>query len=151
MGQLSGNAIELTYDDSPLPVRGDLIAAHRRAWQRVASPGTWWTGEERVAIAEETRRATTGSLCLARKDALSPNAVHGDHDSQGKLPETLIDLIHRVRTDPGRLSRRWFDELASDGLRGHSLRRNTRSRRLRDEYRFFLPRPRRAAPCATDS
>jgi alkylhydroperoxidase family enzyme len=27
-----------------------------------------------------------------------------------------VDVIHRLRTDPGRLSRRWFDTVRADGL-----------------------------------
>lgn len=108
--------IEIAYDDLCFPVRGDLVAAQRRAWHRVAAPGTWWTGEERVEIAAETRHATACTLCSARKAALSPNAVQGEHESVGQFPAPVIDLIHRVRTDPGRLSRRWFDELAAAGL-----------------------------------
>ncbi len=29
-----------------------------REWQRLASPGTWWSGVQRVAIADEARRAS---------------------------------------------------------------------------------------------
>ena len=107
---------EISYDDPSFPVRADLVAAQGRAWHRVAAPGTWWTGEERIEIAAETRHATACGLCCARKAALSPNSVQGEHESLGQLPAPVIDLIHRVRTDPGRLSRRWFDELAVAGL-----------------------------------
>ena len=33
----------------PSPVRGELIAAHRRAWTRLVAPGEWWTGAARVS------------------------------------------------------------------------------------------------------
>ena len=38
------------YRRSPVPVRDDLVAAHRRAWARLAAPGEWWTGAVRLAI-----------------------------------------------------------------------------------------------------
>ncbi len=107
---------ELSYASAPLAVREDLDATHRRAWQRLAEPGTWWTGAERVAIAAETRHALHCRLCRERKDALSPYAIDGAHDSLGGLPEPVVDVIHRVRTDPGRLTKSWFDRVMAQEL-----------------------------------
>ncbi len=97
-------------------VRQDLRNAHRFLWEHVRSPGTWWTGAERVAIAAETRRAPSCALCRQRKAALSPSAVAGAHDALGSLPANVVDVIHRVRTDPGRLSRAWFDAVIAGGV-----------------------------------
>jgi len=102
--------VPFVYDDAALPVRDDLVAAHRRTWDYLARPGAWWTGAERVAIAAEVRRAPACALCRARKDALSPYAVPGTHDSGGgALPETAVDVVHRVVTDPARLARPWCE------------------------------------------
>ena len=60
------------YSDLPFPVRADLAAANRRAFERIAAPGTWWSGEERVGLAAESRLARTCRLCRERKQALSP-------------------------------------------------------------------------------
>ncbi|MCP4037053.1 MAG: hypothetical protein GY733_08970, partial [bacterium] len=87
------------YAESQDPVREDLAAAHRRAWERIASPGTWLTGAQRVAVADETRRAQDCTLCRQRKQALSPFAVTGEHDHGGQLDEAIVDEIHRVTTD----------------------------------------------------
>jgi hypothetical protein len=106
----------LSYASAPVPVRRDLIESQSRAWQSIGRPGSWWTGSERVAIAAETRVAQRCALCLARKTALSPAAVGGTHDSPGTLPPAAIDAVHRITTDPGRLTRRWFDEIAAAGL-----------------------------------
>jgi len=43
--------------------------------------------------------------------------IAGKHDSRDELPETVIEVIHRVRSDPGRLSERWFRDVAAAGLR----------------------------------
>jgi hypothetical protein len=107
---------QLSYQDAPVAVREDLVEAHRRAWRRIAEPGTWWTGEQRVAIAAETRNARSCSLCRERKQALTPNAVEGEHQNLGELPAALVDVIHRVRTDPGRLSKSWFEQVAAAGV-----------------------------------
>ena len=106
----------ISYTDACVPVRDDLRAAHDRQWQRLAQPGTWWTGAERVAIAAEVRRAAQCPLCRERKVALSPHAVEGQHASTGELPEAAVDVIHRVVTDPGRLTRAWFEKTLASGL-----------------------------------
>ncbi|MBI1775157.1 MAG: hypothetical protein HYR63_07420 [Proteobacteria bacterium] len=99
-----------------LSVRADLTAAHARAWRRLARPGTWWTGSERIAIAAETRHADDCLLCRKRKAALSPDALLGAHDHLGQLPLAAVDAIHRIRTDPARLSRSWMQRLSASGL-----------------------------------
>ena len=104
------------YGEAPVTVREDLAAAHERSWQRLARPGTWLTAERRLAIAAEARRAPSCALCRERKDALSPNAVAGKHQSLGTLPDNLVEVIHRIRTDPGRLTRGWYDKLLASGL-----------------------------------
>lgn len=97
------------YSAASVDVRSDLRDCHRFLLRHVVSPGTWWTGEERHAIAEASRQATACGLCRERKAALSPTAVRGRHDGGGRLPEGVVDVIHRIRTDPARLSREWFE------------------------------------------
>jgi len=101
---------EFSYADAAVPVRGDLPAAYRRAWRRLAAPGTWWTGAERVAIAAEVRQAARCRLCQQRKLALSPELVDGSHESVGKLPAAAVEVIHRVVSEPARLTRSWFEK-----------------------------------------
>lgn len=105
-----------TYEAAPAPVRGDIVAAHRSAWRRIARPGTWFDGPTRVAIAAETRNAPACALCAERKAALSPFAVEGTHDSLGSLPETIVEIVHRIVTDPARLRRQWYEGVLADGL-----------------------------------
>jgi len=97
-------------------IRSDLASAQADAWDAIGAPGTWWSGAERVAIAAETRHATGCRLCAARKAALSPSMVAGDHDSLGVLPASAIEAIHRIRTDPGRLGHAWYRGLIEAGL-----------------------------------
>ena len=106
----------ISYDAATVSVRDDFSAAHNRFWQRLAAPGTWWTGAERVAIAAEVRQARSCELCQARKKALTPAAVQGEHDHLGALPTPAVDVIHRVVTDQNRLSRKWFDGIMAAGL-----------------------------------
>jgi hypothetical protein len=37
---------------------------------------------------------------VRRKDTLSPAAIEGEHDSFSALPESVIEVVHRVRNDP---------------------------------------------------
>jgi hypothetical protein len=108
--------VHLDYTAAGVPIRDDLREAQQFVWDHIHSAGTWWTGAQRVAMAAEVRRAVTCDLCRLRKAALSPNAVSGAHDTLGTLPANVVDLIHRVRTDPGRLSRAWFDGVIASGL-----------------------------------
>ncbi len=104
------------YARSKVPIRDDIVKAHRRAWRKLARPGTWWNGVECVAIAEEVRNAATCRLCADRKQALSPQSVEGVHDDSGWLPDAAVEVIHRVVTDPGRLTRSWFEKCLAGGL-----------------------------------
>ena len=104
------------YRGAQAPVRDDLREAHRFILDHVRSPGTWWTGAERVEIAAEARGATRCALCRERRKSLSPGAVHGRHDGPHALAESVIDAVHRIRSDPARLSRRWFDGVIASGL-----------------------------------
>lgn len=109
-----GGAID--YGGAAVPVRADLPAAHGRAWQRLAAPGTWWTAEERVAIAREVRAASICALCLSRKAVLSPSAVPEVHAAEPPLTAPAVEAVHRIATDPSRLSGRWRDGLREAGL-----------------------------------
>ncbi len=104
------------YEQAAFQVRPDLAAAHDQAFQRLAQPGTWFSGAERLAIARETRQARHCALCAERKAALSPNQVAGNHDSVGDLAPVLVEQVHRIATDPGRLTEAWYHGLLAAGL-----------------------------------
>lgn len=104
------------YDRSPDPIRPDLVEAHRRAWERIARPGAWLDGSERVAVAAEVRAALDCALCRDRKSALSPYAVSGVHDSVTTLAPSQVDAIHRITTDAGRITGRLLAELQDVGI-----------------------------------
>jgi len=97
-------------------IRDDLISAHDRAWHRLAAPGTWWSGVERVAIATEARAAPACRLCRGRRDALAPGMVTGRHDCASELSESVVDAVHRVRTDSARLTEAWARGLLQAGM-----------------------------------
>ena len=106
----------VSYANAPVSVRDDLRAAHERAWYALGRPGSWWTGAERIAIAEATRAASTCTLCRERKAALSPYTIAGVHDGPAAPSAVAVDAVHRIATDPARLTRRWHDDLRAAGL-----------------------------------
>ena len=106
----------ISIDGREAAIRPDLIEAHDRGWAAVASPGTWLTGERRVAAAAEIRHAPACTLCARMRDALSPDHVAGSHDSLGALEPLEVEALHRIVNDPGRLSERWVQSLLDRGL-----------------------------------
>lgn len=88
--------------DQPDLAATDLAAVLRREWERLASPGTWWTGSERVAIAAEARRAagdTTGAT-----------------GSRADLPLPAREAARVLSVDLGSTNRRWVESLIDAGL-----------------------------------
>lgn len=84
---------------------------HAEVWQELGTCGTWWTGNERVQAMKEARGAYRCDLCSRRKQDLIPNSVIGSHTAVSDLSEEVVDLIHRVVTDPGRLTRAWAEKI----------------------------------------
>lgn len=97
-----------------LPLGDELRVAHEEALLAISRPGPSWTGAERKQMVVSARDATVCALCLKRKSALSPTGVSGEHDDTSGLPGVVIDTIHRIRTDPGRLTRTLFDEVTAE-------------------------------------
>lgn len=106
----------ISYSHAPYPVRGDFAASHSRYWARLAAPGEWLTGRQRVDVAAEVRQAPQCALCQRRKEALSPYQVDGAHEAATSLPEVMVEVIHRVVTDSARLTKSWFDGVMRQGL-----------------------------------
>ncbi len=105
-----------TYQTPPYPIRSDIPQANREVWEHIAKPGCWWSGRERIAIAAEIRRARTCELCRTRKKSLAPYGVAGVHDHGGLLPDDVVEAVHRVASDPGRLKKSWYEDLLENGL-----------------------------------
>jgi len=89
---------------------------HEAAVNLFGQAGTWLTAATRTAVWAEARNATSCTLCLNRKQALSPYALQGDHDTCTELPDNMVEVVHRIKNDSGRLTKRWFDEQIESGL-----------------------------------
>ncbi len=103
----------LSYAHAPVP---GFAESHQRFWDRLARPGTGWTGAQRVAIAHEARASVRCDQCRARRVALSPHIVAGRHTAVSDLPDAAVEVTHAVMHDAGRLTRRWYEAQLDEGL-----------------------------------
>jgi hypothetical protein len=85
-------------DSIKTSIRSDLIESFEHTWASLAGPGAVWTGEERVEIAGEARRA---------RDGLPPGAA---------LPNGAIEAIVLLAADPAAARRDWVERLVAGDL-----------------------------------
>jgi hypothetical protein len=97
-------------------LRDNLTQAHGLAWERIGAAGDFFAARDRVEMVRAAREALDCSLCAARKSALSPNAIAGAHEGNAQLNEPIVEVIHRLVTDPGRLTRAWCDGVLDCGV-----------------------------------
>jgi hypothetical protein len=86
-------------------------SAIKFARSALVEPGDWLTGSQRRAAWIECRDARSNELDRARKAAHSPNAVDGAHGATEDLSAEAVEVLHRVTSDPGRLTRAWADKV----------------------------------------
>ncbi len=101
---------------SNLLLSEDLRRGHSASWNAMGRAGDFFTAAQRVDMVRCARAAVQCELCQQRKQALSPYAVSGTHDGDSILDPELVDMIHRLRTDPGRLTHAWFAQLIDTTL-----------------------------------
>lgn len=95
---------------TPPSIESLLTEARVNAAGEIAEPGDWLTGAQRVEVWREARDAGSNSLDLARREAVSPEAVAGGHQATALLSAAAVEVVHRVASDPGRLTRSWADK-----------------------------------------
>jgi hypothetical protein len=99
-----------------ITVSSKVSESHEQAVSLFGQAGTWLGGKNRTAIWAEARHAADCELCLASKQALSPYALSGKHSTCTDLSTNIIEVVHRIKNDSGRLTKRWFDEQIATGL-----------------------------------
>ena len=104
------------FENCQYPVRKATIDAFAGVWQRMGESGPFWTGRDHMAIIQEARQSLECELCRRRLEALSPNAVDGVHDNVTDLAPVAIDVVHRIRSDPARMSKSVFDNALANGM-----------------------------------
>ena len=105
-----------SYTNSPYPIREDITQAYQAFWKKLARPGAWWSGAQRIAIAAEVRNAVECQYCQVQKSALSPYTTTGKHKKGDLLSDTAVDAAHMIITDQGRITQAFIDKAALQGL-----------------------------------
>ncbi len=96
---MTTTAAPFTYADSAWSIPDRIREAHIRSWDRLATPGEWWSGAERVSIAAESRRAS------ALVDGL-PDPGPGPTE----LPEAAVFAVHKLIGDLPGVTLEWYEE-----------------------------------------
>ena len=105
-----------SLNDSRLPIRDDLKVSIETAWSQIPKTGAWLSGQQRLGVVAEARQAWLCELCQRRKASLSPYVTEGAHDSLDQLPPTWVEVIHRIVTDPGRITESWYESVIGAGV-----------------------------------
>jgi len=87
----------------------NIDKARTLACAALRGPGDWLSGDERAEVWHQTRASTNDPLNRARRQAISPEAVAQQHPAGRHLSAAAVDVVHRVASDPGRLTRPWAE------------------------------------------
>ena len=95
------------FSASPHPVRADIGEAQRAFFERLAGPGSCWTGEQRIAIAREARQARpVRSEPPWLRKLPEPDAA--------SLPLTATEAVRTVSLDAQKLDRDWAERTIAE-------------------------------------
>jgi hypothetical protein len=73
----------------------EIVDVCRISWDHLGAPGAWWTGEQRIALAEEIRRAAPRPLWDR-----APELADVDDEQAGPLTAFERALAERVTVQP---------------------------------------------------
>ena len=82
-----------------------MIESFNACWERIAEPGEWWTGKERIAIVEEVRKA--------RDNAPSKNVQSLSDLSIGASPvisPLVTEIVWKVTNNAHEIEEKWAKE-----------------------------------------
>jgi len=98
------------YGDSPYRVAERIERVHAAQIEALGEPGTWFTGAQRLALAEQARAAR----CEAGlAESLASDTAFGDGVA---LPEAAIRVAREVAARPQPLTRAFFEQAQAEGL-----------------------------------
>jgi hypothetical protein len=85
-----------------------ILAAFEQTWDGLGRPGTWWTGAQRMAIAEASRSAMDDG---PRPIGLAiPALVDLDHVDGSGISDLALEVVRRVTSESGRITAAWAAE-----------------------------------------
>lgn len=92
-----------SWDESQLPVPTATKTVLTKQWHELGAPGTWWTGEQRIAIAavaRAARRGGEGPGDAGSIDEVTQEAAAQVGAAAGDLVEADVDGYHERGLDP---------------------------------------------------
>lgn len=96
-------AMAFDYAGAGFAVRDEITQAHRTSWEKIARPGSYWTGTQRVEIARQARAARA-----ARNDP--PWSREHLPDAEGRLSEAAVDTARTIAADAHQIDRTWAEQ-----------------------------------------
>ena len=100
--------IESSHEATDLHIRSDLTAAHAHVWEKLATPGTWWNGSERLAVAEVVRSALSDADPVPPWDSASKS---GRLPNDSVISSELQDAVYRLALHAGTLTEQWYQKM----------------------------------------
>lgn len=77
----------------------------------LATAGDWLTAKQRLEAWDHIRDSQTNELDARRRKALSPYSIPDQHPASPTLGAAAVDVVHRLASDSGRLTRTWADQV----------------------------------------
>ena len=108
MTQTPTSLIESSHEATDLQIRSDLTAAHAQVWEKLAAPGTWWSGSERLAVAEVVRSALSDTDPVPPWDSASKS---GRLPNDSVINSELQDAVYRLALHAGTLTEQWYQKM----------------------------------------
>ena len=87
------------YSNSGFEVRDEIVNAHRESWKTISNSGSFWSGEERVEIAQQARSAR-----LQRRELPFNRSYPSCSLSNGALETT-----YTIAADAHKIDKVWAD------------------------------------------
>lgn len=98
---------------STLPIRQEIQDTHAAAAAHWASPGTWWSADERAAIVDEVRKAWDAEPLPPWQ---TPSSTQALADPLRRLPIAAIDVIWRLTNHVTTLTKKWYESYVPSQL-----------------------------------
>ena len=108
MAKTPTSLIESSHESTDLQIRSDLTAAHAQVWEKLAAPGTWWSGSERLAVAEVVRSALSDADPVPPWDSASKSGRLTNHSV---ISSELQDAVYRLALHAGTLTEQWYQKM----------------------------------------
>ena len=95
-----------SYDTTAVAVSPEIADSHSEAWAALAATGTWWTAEERHAIAARAR-------ALFEQRATAP-WLRQLPEAPAELSAEAVAIVDKISVDAGNVDRDWATAAIAD-------------------------------------